>query len=298
MKKHHILSLFLLFFCGALLAAPLTEQEMQELVQKADEYVAVEKYSKAAKVYKRLVAQPSLSNAQLAGWMEKQANCLFLAGKTQKAKETYQELLRKCPLHVNYEVVVPRLRALAERYVNGDGTFWGLRDRDVAVEIYGMILRDAPAIHRSMADRIRMAELQEQLGDWSELIATYQEILRLDPKQHQVRWKYAQLLFRFSEKGDGDGMRLRAAEREARTLLENCPDFPEMAAVNHLLQEVRETRAQRLLDLAKFYLGKAQFRPNAAKMYLQELQEKYPNTRAWEMSKILLPVVGLAPTEK
>ena len=71
-------------------------------------------------------------------------------------------------------------------------------------------------------------------------------------------------------------------------ILDHNPNYPRKAEVELILTSANEVEAARLLDLGKFYLRPSHLKPNAAKVYFQELQQKYPGTKsAWEAKELL-----------
>ena len=107
-----------------------------------------EDYKAAAKDYLKLYDMLK-KVPDRASCKQKEAECWFLAGKTSRASEAYQELVRNYALYVPFSEVVPNLRILAERFVEGKGTFLGLSDITKGISLYNLILLEAPAIHAS-----------------------------------------------------------------------------------------------------------------------------------------------------
>ena len=98
----------------------------------------------------------------------------------------------------------------------------------------------------------------------------------------------AQLLMELSRKSDGDGSRLRAAERHAKIILERNPEYKKREEVEALIEDAREREAQRLLNMAMFYLKRSHYRPEAAKRYANELILQFQGSAAaWEAKRLL-----------
>ncbi|HPY89582.1 MAG TPA: hypothetical protein PLT23_02580 [Lentisphaeria bacterium] len=245
------------------------------------------KYVKAAKRYLKLAKRTSDPKNQ-AGWTLRAADCYCTANKSHKALELYKNLLANAPFFVPYEHVVGKLRIIAERFVDGEGTFLGIRDKQTAISIYELIIQEAPSIHVSLQDRLRMVELLKETERLEEAVNAYQAILKLDPGLDDVRLDLAILLSELSKIGDGDGTKLRAAVRHAEAVKENQPEHPRRKEIDLLLRDAREQDAQRLLDLGQFYLRPSHRRTGAARRYLLDVLRDYPDTQAgWEAKKIL-----------
>ena len=246
-----------------------------------DDFAAAAK--RYAKLHELLKKIPDRASCKL-----KEAECWFKAGKTHKASEAYRYLVRNYTLYVPFGDVVPNLRILAERYEKGEGTFLGFSDRSSAIKLYNLILLEAPAIHASRADRERLAELYLKDGKKAEAVAVYQEILKQDPAQDEIRLKMCKVLIDMSHYGDGDGTIRRLAARNIRLLVEHNPDYAKRDEVKLMMAQSEEVDAQRLLDMGKFYLRYAHYRPKAARQYLEQLALNYPGTHAaWEGNALL-----------
>ena len=286
-----------LFFVLVLAVLPIFAQvdsegfdaysEIQMLKIKAQEKWAKDDYMGAAKLYKK-AARKLDKPIFKADMLLKEAECYYEANKTHRATEAFRALMKDYALYIPYDLVVDRLRTLAERYVDGNGTFWGIRDRQTAIEIYFLILTDAPSIHVSLADRLRLAELLKKDDRGEEAVVVYQEILKMDPTLDDVRLTLAQLLVELCKRGDGDGSIRRAANRQAKMILDRNPDYSRKAEVELILATANEVEASRMLELGQFYLRPSHLKPSAAKVYLQELIQKYPGTNAAFQAKDLL----------
>jgi outer membrane protein assembly factor BamD (BamD/ComL family) len=262
--------------------------EIREMHATAENLEAAGRYKQAAKAYGRL-ARMYTEKANIALLLSKQARCQLLAGKIHVSKENYEKLLVQYPLYVSYEQIVDQLRQLADCFENGKGTFLGLCDDHTAAAIYELIVREAPSIHVSLKDRIKLAELLLKINRPEDAANAYQEILKKDPTQAEIRLELALLLEKFSRSGDGDGRKLRAAIREANSfLIKAADDHPRRQEAEDLLQSARETQADRLLTQANFYLLKRHHRPDAAKRYLLDIVKEFPQTKAAEEAKIIL----------
>lgn len=246
-----------------------------------------EDYKKAAKLYGK-AARRSKDFRSRAELFLKRADCLFDANKTHQALEAYKDLMQTYPLYIPFNHVVERLRTLAERYQDGNGTFLGIRDEDSAIGVYQLILMEAPAINVSLKDRITLAKLLVKNNREEEAVAVYQEILKLDPTQDDARLELANILNILSKQGDGDGTIKRATVRQARIILERNPSYARRPEVELILADAREQEAQRLLNLATFYLKSSHLAPNASRKYLMDTIKLYPGTKAsWEAKDIL-----------
>jgi tetratricopeptide (TPR) repeat protein len=262
--------------------------EIRELHASAETAEAAGRYKQAAKAYGRL-AKMYTEKANIALLLSKQARCQLLAGKIHVAKESYENLLTGYPLYISYEQTVENLRQLADCFENGQGTFLGIRDEQTAAAIYELIVRETPSIHVSLRHRMKLAELLLKIDKPEEAANVYQDILKKDPGQNEIRLDFALLLEEFSRRGDGDGRKLRAAVREANTFLARAAaEHPRRAEAEKLLHNALETQAERLLVQARFYLLRRHRRPDAARRYLLDIVKDFPKTHAAEEARSIL----------
>lgn len=293
--KKALLALLLLFTVVATRAARGDDKNValaeftahQHLLQEATVAEKEGRYKRAAKLFRKLGKQTQSPPLQ-AAYKLRQADSLFAARKIRKALPLYQELMQRYPLHIPYEHVVQQLRGLAESFVNGDGTFLGLRDKTAAIETYELIIQGAPSIHVSLADRQRLAELLVQEHRPEEAIAVYQAILKQDATLFGVRAEVALLLFDMSKRGDGDGSKLRQAVRQAEMSLQQDPSQARAGDLRQLIDRAKRIQAQRSLDKALFYLKPTHKNVVSARRYLLELIDDYPDTPAAEEARRLL----------
>lgn len=267
----------------------------QQLLQDATESEKEGAYKRAAKLFRKL-GDKTQSPQLKAAYQLRQADCFFAARKIRKALNLYKDLIERYPLYIPYEHVVAQLRSLAESFVDGDGTFLGLRDKTTAIETYELIIQGAPSIHVSLADRERLAELLVQEHRPEEAIAVYQAILKQDAGLARIRADVAQLLFGMCKRGDADGSKMKMAIRQAEMALQQEPSLSCNRELFDLITQAKQTQAQRDLDKALFYLKPAHKNVVSVRRYLNDLIREYPDTpAAQEARRILEGTPELAP---
>ncbi len=240
----------------------------------------VGRHKAAAKFYRRL-GIASDDQVQKIHFLYREAENLLLAGKLHKSYAAFEQLLRNYTLFVPYNNIVESLRQLADCFEYGKGTFLGIKDEYTASKIYSLIVTETPAVHVSLQDRLKLAELLLINHQPEEAANNYQAILRKEPGLHEVRLKFALLLAELSRTNDGDGRKLRAAVREAKLFLTHAPEnHPGRAQAQEILNEALENTAARLLEQAKFYLLKRHYRPETARRYLHDINENFSDSRA------------------
>ena len=262
-------------------------EKLRAMKLEAQSAMVKEDYVEAAKIYRRM-ARYEKNRARSAAYLLRGADCLMQAKKGHRALEEYTNLLENYPLYVPYEHVVEQLRQLAEWFIVGDGTFLGIKDKDTGIQIYELIIREAPAVQVTLKDRLRLAELLEGSGRGEEAVVVYQAILRQEPGNWDVRAKLALLFLKLSKNGDGDGAKLRAAVREANIVLQSNPDNPLAKELKRLCRDAEAEEANRLLKNGEFYLLPAHRRPTAARRYMHDVIMKYPDSNAAKEARRLL----------
>ena len=262
-------------------------EKLRAMKLEAQAAMVKEDYVEAAKIYRRM-ARYEKNRARSAAYLLRGADCLMQAKKGHRALEEYTNLLENYPLYVPYEHVVEQLRQLAEWFIVGDGTFLGIKDKDTGIQIYELIIREAPAVQVTLKDRLRLAELLDGSGRGEEAVVVYQAILRQEPGNWDVRAKLALLFLKLSKNGDGDGAKLRAAVREANIVLQSNPDNPLAKELKRLCRDAEAEEANRLLKNGEFYLLPAHRRPSAARRYMHDVIMKYPDSNAAKEARRLL----------
>ena len=262
-------------------------EKLRAMKLEAQAAMVKEDYVEAAKIYRRM-ARYEKNRARSAAYLLRGADCLMQAKKGHRALEEYTNLLENYPLYVPYEHVVEQLRQLAEWFIVGDGTFLGIKDKDTGIQIYELIIREAPAVQVTLKDRLRLAELLEGSGRGEEAVVVYQAILRQEPGNWDVRAKLALLFLKLSKNGDGDGAKLRAAVREANIVLQGNPNNPLSKELKRLCRDAEAEEAERLLKNGEFYLLPAHRRPTAARRYMHDVIMKYPDSNAAKEARRLL----------
>lgn len=293
--KNHIRHTFLAFLTASacLLAQEHNHLSFEEyrkigiLRNEAQQAVAEQDFKTAAKTYIKL-RDIEISRSKKASWLLKAADAYLDADKPNTALELYKDLLANYPLYVPYDHVVVQLRLLAENEVAGKGTFLGLSDVPVAIKVYELIIRETPAVHLSKQDRFRLAELLRQEDRREEAVAVYQAIIKNNARDWDARAELAIVLADLARQSDGDGSKTRAATREAKLVLAYQPEHPKAKQLKLLLGDSQELNAERLYEQAAFYLQPTHKRPRAARRYLHDVINAFPDTSAADKARQLL----------
>lgn len=241
-------------------------------------------------------AAPNDPDAPRARALLTAADALFAAHQYGDARDAYAKLLESYPASIPLEQVLITLRELARRYASGEASALHFRRYEMAIDIYQLILRVAPAGRQAPEDLLELARLQVEKGEPELALATYRDCVKrfpLLPQAGSAQLAAARLLIDTARHGDGDGTLIRLARREVEQFLGNFPDDPRRTEAETLLKVVDEHQGQRMFNLGKFYLRKYSYRPEASRRYLNDVIRAYPNTRAAASARTLLAHVDI-----
>lgn len=269
----------------------------RELARLGEQAEASGSYRAAAKAYKksRLYAVENRARANL---LLREAECYLQDGDPYDAFEAYRTLVESFPLHTPYDRVIPRLRQLAGDFEQGKGSWFGVRNRTKAIEVYELILEEVPVGSGLVQDSLNLGGLLAATDRSAEAIVVYREALKRfpgDPQAPQLRLELGRLLAEDARHGDGDGQVARQAVVALNAFVQSQPDDARRADAEDLLARIDQRRADALYDLARFYLRPAHRREPAARRYLNDVIRDYPNTTAAAEAGVLLASLGPAP---
>lgn len=254
----------------------------------AEMHLAEKEYAKAAKCYGK-IEKIQENDADKAQYLYLAAQNYLRGKKNYSAKKCYVRLLENYIYHIPLENVLEQLRELADAYERGEGTTFGLKDPDAAIEIYKFIIRHEEAIQQSLDDRLTLAAKLEKARKPEEAVNTYQEIIKQLPNDPDTRYRLARLLDNMASEGDSDGVRSRAATREAKKFLSIASaNDPRRDEAERIIKVSREREGERLLERATFYLVKYHRKPDVARRYLMDIRRDYSDTPAGERAEQLL----------
>lgn len=256
-------------------------------LREAEEFIAEKEYAKAAKIYRK-AEKIQETDAEKAHFLYLAAQNFLLGKKDHSARDCYFKLLDNYIYCIPLENVLEQLRELADAYERGDGTIFGLKDPDAAIEIYKVIIKHEEAIQQSLDDRLTLAAKLEKNHKPEEAVNAYQEIIKLLPNNPDTRYGLAKLLDKMAAGGDSDGVRSRAAIREAKRFISLAAADPRRSDAERIIQVSREREGDRLLERAEFYLVKYHRKPDVARRYLLDIRREFSDTPAGERAEQIL----------
>ena len=261
-----------------------------DLAAKAARLERADDFGAAAKVYREMVAAASTENAKVFA-LQRQAECLYQAGKLEPAYSAYRKLGEGYPRAVDYSYINQRLRQIAEAYASGTGRFLGAVDLETAREIYKLVLTFAPAGPQAPADTMRLAELQTTDDLTAKARLTYREVLQKFPQSDEApyaRLALAELYLRRAHETQERWEPARQARQAVDIFTQRHSEHPALPRAKALGQAADEELAQHLLYLGQFYYRPAHYRPQVTRRYLSDLIREYGHTTAAAEARMLL----------
>ncbi len=248
------------------------------------------KYKSAANIYGRLANDAEHSeNTSLC--LIRKGDLLFQHEEYKKAFQAYRKASRYEP-RIRTSHVLERIRRIGRRLSSGDGQhFSGKRNRETAIEALSYVSETAPTRSQVRADMLRLGRLYEKTGQYKKAKNTYRELIRSgsSTEANVAHLRMARLLYRESKEKNGTGDLLVRAEAHIDDYLRaQEPDAKGRKHGQALIDKIKRLRAQRLLDLGRFYTREAHQRNQAAKEYLTRVSENFENTPEAERARRIL----------
>ncbi len=281
-------NIFALLLCCAFL--PLTADDAQSAKTFAEALEAVQKkdHVKAAELFAEAETQAETSELKLKAAMQ-EADSYRAAGYRGKEFDTLEKILNTYPTLIDFGALVDRQFAIGDAYYHGysDPMFWCLRfipwltDKNRMEEIYEAALKHAPFAPAGGTARLRMAVRYLKAGDNDKALKLLREIIRCYPDTEEARFAMLELgnaLTQMSLTGDGDGQQFDEAMSVFGEFRKQYPNLSENEWVNQCEINARNAYADRLRNVAKYYMRDGRSEP--AQVYMLEVMRRFPDTKA------------------
>ena len=286
----------LIILCLMSVVAPADDSESNLKFQKGLEAIEARNYYGAAKRFldaEFLADTVSLKAKAVQAAVEayRKANVYY------KEFECIEKLLNSYPALVNYPALVDREYEIGDLFFAGhrDPAYWPLRwipwlkGEDRSEEIYSKALKHAPFAQSSPLAKLRLSALLIDRGKPQEAMPHLREIIEKHSNSKVCKFAYLELgtaLFELSQRGDGDGKYNQECVRVMKEFVLKFPDASERDWAEKIILKSKDTAAERILGMARFY--DRINRPDPAERYLNSVLQKYPDTEAAEKSEELL----------
>lgn len=254
-------------------------------------------FKNAAKLYQSMYESAETMRGR-AWSLQKECECWFAGRYYFKAQERYKKLLESYSPYIQLKPALDNQRELARVLASGEASALNFKNVALAIDVYDLVLRIAPAGENAPQDMLRLAALQVDAERTEEAVATYRDVCHRFPRAPEAataRMSAAKLLLAEARTGDGDGRLIRQARYELERLQLDFPADPQIPESKLLLAQIRERQARQRYDLGVFYLRRYSYRPNTARRYFYDVIRLYPGTAAAIDAKLQLARIEPGP---
>jgi len=268
------------------------DKKARETLEKAEHLFQKKEYVKAQHAYAQIMRR--WKNTEIAPQAKlRLGDCLVMREMDYKAYKEYSEFIEKYPRSNLFDLAIRREKKIADIFLHGKKAsllkmplFKGY---DNAIEIYKHILEHA--LFHPLADEIRfnIGQVYEQKQEWEEAIYSYQELADNHPASKyypNAIFKIGYCYYKQSLPADYDP----TAGKQARLYLQDfIYEFPNSSLVpeaKNLISLLREEEARGLMKVVHYY--NRQQNPEAARIYLRHVINKFPDTKYAEEASNLL----------
>ena len=266
---------FLLILCCHFVLA-------QDISKKLEEYIAFEKYDQVIlDVDNALLINQD--RKQTASLMFYKAQALFHLGELQESFDILKELVEDYNFEIDYEKVLNLQFEISNaRYEkSGSSNFFGSSEE--AIEFYEELISQAPYSRGAATSMLRIGMLQQDDNDDIAAVATYHKLIANYPRSDEAgyaRIYIAQFSIRNMNGIHGNLEFIRDAKTQLRLFMNQYKKHPLLEEAKEQLKGVEEVEAERMYNLALFYLDPLHKREAAAKRYLYKVVVDFPDSEA------------------
>ena len=280
--------IFALILWGAALHLAANDAEAAKTFSDGVAAVQAKDYIVAAELFAQAEKQADSSSLKLKAAMH-EADSYRSAGLRGKEFDALEKIIKSYPTQVDFGALVDREFAIGDAYFHGhkDPMFWSLRfipwlsSKSRMEEVYKAALKHAPFAPAGGNARLRMAVYYLREGQNEEALKLLREIIRCYPNTEASRFAMLELgnaLTEMSLAGDGDGQQFDEAMSVFREFRKQYPDLSENEWVEQCEIKARNAYAERLNNVAKYYLREGRSEP--AQVYMLEVMRRFPDTPA------------------
>ena len=212
------------------------------------------------------------------------------------AHRAYKKLIEKYPFSDYFSKAIEKEFDLGKKFLQGyRRKFWDITKpvENPAPEVFDLIVNSAPysefapaALYYKGLYYKKKKVYDEATNAFERLLNAYPDSEYVDKAEYQIAMTY----YEMSLDPQYDQAFTEKAVSAIRKFLVKYPNSSFRQRAENILKELEEKQAQHNLKIAKFYLK--QKKSKAAKVYLEEVVGKYPNTRAAEEAQKLLRSLG------
>jgi outer membrane assembly lipoprotein YfiO len=211
------------------------------------------------------------------------ATCLERRDELYRAFQAYQRLLEEYPGKGNLKEILSRQFRIGEKFLQGrKRSFLFLRIRsglDTAAEIFRAVVRNATFSEFAPLAQYNLALALQQGGDYDEAELEYDSVLDNYPGSKvfgPAIFQKGVCAWRQSLGSNYDQKKADQAIKRFTFFLKRFPDDLHCPEAEKLLNELLSRKAEKCYEIARYYERKDS--PQGARLYYEEVIEKYPGT--------------------
>lgn len=264
-------------------------KDQLEVAQKAFD---VGDYKLAHKAAQRTVSNwPFSDYAPQAQYLV--ARCLEEEGRDQAAFKRYQELLEKYPRIENYNEILGRQFAIANRFLDGQ---WGRVftyipvpfSKDKNAEMFETIVKNGPFSDIGPQAQMSIGTVRENQNDYFEAVKAYERAAdryAARPKvSSDAMYKAGMAYLKESKSAEYDQTVASRAISSFSDFATLHPDDPRVKDARARIEMLRTEQARGAYETAKFYEKRKKW--DAAKIYYNETLAKDPSSPYAEIARL------------
>jgi outer membrane protein assembly factor BamD len=221
------------------------------------------------------------------------ARCLEEQGKDQLAFKRYQELLEKYPKIENYNEILGRQFAIANRFLDGQwGRLWGYVPvpvtKDKTAEMYEKIVKNGPYSEVGPQAQMNIGATREKQNDYIEAVRAYERAADRYADREEVAsdamFKAGMAYLKEAKTADYDQTVASKAIGTFNDFATLHPDDKRVADAKARIEMLKTEQARGAYETAKFYEKRKKW--DAAKIYYNEALSKDPSSAYAEISRL------------
>ncbi len=212
------------------------------------------------------------------------------------AHKAYKELIEKYPFSDYFSKAIEREFELGKRFLQGyRRKFWDITKpiENPAPEVFDLIVSASPYSKFAPAALYYKGLYYKKRKEYAEATSAFEHLLNAYPDSEYVdkaEYQIAMTYYEMSLDPQYDQVFTEKAINAIKKFLAKYPESSFRDRAQEILAELTEKQAQHSLSIAKFYLK--QGKEKAAKIYLEEVVDNYPNTKASQEAQELLKKLG------
>ena len=254
-------------------------------------------YSLAQKASKRIVARWPYSDPYGQEAQYLLARCYEQEGKSEKAFKAYQKLLTQYPKLTNYNEVVERQFAIANRFLGGEWfRLWDMvpffPSMDKTIKLYDQIIKNGPYSEVAPQSQLNIAAAYERRKVLFMTVPNYPEAAkayeRAADRYADQKWG-TEGLYKSGLAYTKQAKRAEYDQSIAAQAISTFTDFktlhpedPRVAESEKIVESLKTEQARGSFDIAQYY--ERHHRWQAAKIYYNDAYQKDPQSKFGAMA--------------